>query len=118
VHRIGSGPVQPGRVLSLDFGWSVLSKPASNYKVFVHLLDSAGQIASQRDAEPAAGFRPTSTWLTGETITDRLGLVIRPGVAAGEYTLVMGLYRPESGERLPVSTGGDVVELGQVTVAP
>ncbi|MGE5140591.1 MAG: hypothetical protein ACM3JD_14080, partial [Rudaea sp.] len=118
VQRIGAGPVRPGRVLGLDFSWVVLNQPAGNYKVFVHLLDSGGGIVSQRDSEPSAGFRPTSSWLEGETIADRLGILIRPGTPPGNYTLVMGVYRPESGTRLPVSGGGDHIELGQVTVAP
>ncbi|MGE5138739.1 MAG: glycosyltransferase family 39 protein [Rudaea sp.] len=118
VTAFGSDAVRSGRVLSLRLEWQAQKHPASNYKVFVQLLDTSEKIVSQRDAEPADGFRPTGSWSAGESVEDNVGLLVRPGTAAGDYRLILGLYRPENLVRLPVSSGGDHVDLGRVQIKP
>lgn len=89
---------------------------AANYTVFVQLLNNAGQVVAQIDLPPLAGAAPTTTWLPGEILTDPYSLSLPPDLSPGRYRLITGLYDPASGARLPVSSGGDFVELGQVTV--
>jgi hypothetical protein len=55
------------------------------------------------------GNRPTTTWTAGETITDRLGILIPSELAAGEYQLVVGMYHPDIGERLVIDDDSDAV---------
>ena len=105
-------------MLSLRLEWQAQKHPASNYKVFVQLLEASDKIVGQRDVEPADGFRPTGSWSVGDSVEDNVGLLIRPGTAAGDYRLILGLYRPENLARLPVSSGGDHVVLGRVHVGP
>jgi hypothetical protein len=69
------------------------------------LLDSAGNVAAQVDAVPLDGARPMTSWLPGEYLSDSYTLALPTGLAAGVYRLEVGLYRPETGERLPVTTG-------------
>jgi hypothetical protein len=38
---------------------------------FVHILDEAGNVISQQDRLPLAGYRPTSSWQPAELIVDR-----------------------------------------------
>jgi hypothetical protein len=80
---------------------------AERYTVFAHLLDEDGQLVAQQDSEPVGGSRPTTTWSLGEVIVDRLGILIPPNLNSGEYQLVVGMYRPDTGERLPVRDLGD-----------
>jgi hypothetical protein len=108
-------------VLYLTLLWQARSGIDGNYKVFVHLVDGAGQLVAQRDAEPAGGLRPTSTWPPGETVTDRVGLYLLPDTSPGDYDLLVGMYEPSTLERLPVidATGqvaGDSISLGPVSV--
>ncbi|MGB8647844.1 MAG: glycosyltransferase family 39 protein [Anaerolineae bacterium] len=117
VTRQNAGPLAPGRVLSLQFDWRALKHPSANYKVFVHLLDAGGRVVSQRDVEPVDGFRPTTSWYEGDAIADRMGLLIRPGTPPGPYTVELGLYRPENGQRLPLASGADHLILGAVLIA-
>ena len=89
--------------------------------MFAHLLDGEGRLVAQQDSEPSGGNRPTTTWMAGETITDRLGILIPQNLAAGEYQLVVGIYHPDTGERLTVhdasgSTMGDGIMLTTVQV--
>ena len=106
------------RFVPIELNWRPLkTPPGSRYKVFAHLLDARGEVASQRDTEPNDGFFPTSQWTRDETITDRLAIPIPPGLPPGDYRVVVGLYRGDTGERLAASDGADTIELGTVHVS-
>ncbi len=107
----------PGDIIPVTLFWQALEPPPEQVKVFIHVMNAAGVLVAQNDAEPGQGFLPTTAWAVGETLPDRYGLWLPPGLPPGEVTLQVGLYR-FSGERLPVATGGDVVVLGQITVQP
>lgn len=110
----------PGAALLLALRWESLRKVSYDYHVFVHLVNSQGEKLAQRDGQPVQWLRPTSTWQPGEEIIDHYGLVLPDDLAPGEYTILVGLYDPVSGQRLPLSAGpGDfTVGLGPVTVRP
>ncbi len=95
--------VSTGDVVELSLVWQGLTKLNRRYKVFTHLLDPADHIVGQRDAEPLAGTRPTSTWKPTEVITDRYGLPVMAGTPPGRYRLEVGLYDAETGARLTVA---------------
>ncbi|MCD6285340.1 MAG: glycosyltransferase family 39 protein [Anaerolineae bacterium] len=61
----------PGDIVPLTLFWKAETTPEERLKVFVHLIDGAGTLVAQTDAEPGAGFAPTLTWQPGETIVDR-----------------------------------------------
>lgn len=109
-----------GDVLTLTLNWVAISRPAVRYKVFVHLLDASGRVVAQRDGEPVADRRITTTWNAGENIADNYGLFVQQ---TGEYTLETGMYRADSGARLPIFSRegkplGDHLTLGTVRVSP
>jgi len=112
--------VKPGRTLRVALDWSADVAPQKDYKVFVHLLDAQDHIVAQHDGEPVGGSMPTSGWLAGESIADNHGVMVPLETPAGEYRLVLGMYEPETGERLPVArTGepaGDSLSLARVVV--
>ena len=83
-------------ITALTLYWQAIATPQSDYTVFVHLLDSAGQLAGQADGPPAAGAYPTSLWEPGEIIVDRHQLP-----AGLQYESInIGLYRTDTGQRL------------------
>ncbi len=100
----------PGEALAVELHWQAIAPVGVDYHVFVHVVNSAGEVAAQADGQPAQWTRPTSGWGAGETIVDRHGLWLPAETAPGAYTLRVGLYLPASGERLPLATGGDAVE--------
>ena len=57
-----------------------------------------------------AGKYPTSVWDAGEVIADLHTLSLAPDLPAGEYKIAIGLYDPETGQRVPI-----VDEDGQVS---
>lgn len=82
--------------------WSAEAGPPENYSVFVHLRDPSGATVAQHDGWPACGTAPTAGWSPGDVIIDAHALDLRH-VAVGEYRLVAGFYRPETGERLGIA---------------
>jgi 4-amino-4-deoxy-L-arabinose transferase-like glycosyltransferase len=110
-----------GTTYTLTLYWQTLGPVASDYKAFVHLIGPDGDIASQDDAPPGGLFFPTSAWLPGETVVSSHTLSLRADTAPGEYRLLVGLYQPASGERLPVADAsgqslGDAVQLTAIPV--
>jgi hypothetical protein len=97
--------VQPGQVLDLKLYWQALTAPVTDYKVFVHIVDADGNVVSQQDQFPDAWRYPTRVWEVGERVADD-HLLSPDKLAAGVYRIRVGLYKPESGERLPIIDAG------------
>ncbi|MCA9965652.1 MAG: hypothetical protein KC423_15460 [Anaerolineales bacterium] len=99
-----------GEPLRLTLFWEGQRSPDNNYVVFVHLLDEAGQLVTNHDGVPVNGRYPTTAFRPGDIVADEHPLLLDGGLAAGSYRLAVGLYLPETGERLPV-WGADGVEM-------
>jgi len=109
---------RPSGEILLTLRWQSLQAIDTNYHVFVHLLDTHDQKVAQRDGQPVQWLRPTSTWQPDEEIIDQYGLLLPSDLPVGDYTIVVGLYDPVNGQRLPVSAGTRdyAIRLGPVTV--
>jgi hypothetical protein len=88
-----------GGGISLTLHWQALRPPDDDYTIFVHVLDSAGNLVAQYDAPPLDGVYPTSKWIIGDVFTQRVELEVPPG----EYDLVVGMYTYPDIVRLPVT---------------
>jgi hypothetical protein len=110
-----TGPA-PGDVLPITLYWQAEDEMEINYTVFVQLLDNDWHVVAQEDLQPLAGAAPTTTWLPGEILSDLYRLSLPTDLPRGSYQLIAGMYDPISGERLPISTDEDYVNLGRVTV--
>ena len=108
--------VRVGQEAVVKLVWQAVGEMEQEYKVFVHLIGADGQLVAQSDAAPAGWTRPTSGWQVGEFLTDVHTLELKPETPPGEYRLVVGMYDASTGQRLPVASGGDVVELSRVSV--
>lgn len=99
--------LQPGDHLPLTLYWQSLAVTDISYKVFVHLVDSRGQIRAQQDSIPGQGTLPTTGWVEDEVVEDPHELALSPDLPTGEYKLIIGLYDAISGARLPIAHGGE-----------
>ena len=106
---------QTGESLALTLFWEAIQAPPADYQVFVHIEngpDGAGTagVWGQSDGTPACGGSPTGSWSPGDQIIDRHVISPAPEAPAGNYSLLVGLYRPDTGERLPVldATGAPI----------
>ncbi|HVW03963.1 MAG TPA: hypothetical protein VHB78_03095 [Vicinamibacterales bacterium] len=68
-----------------------------DYRVFVHVLDSSGQVLWNDDHEPPV---PTSQWKAGQTIAYTRTEFVPQAAHPGPATVEVGLYR--EGNRLPL----------------
>jgi hypothetical protein len=115
------GECQPMRPQSVPAGatalvqlrWQTDAPLAQQLKVSVQLLDGRDQVVAQHDGEPAG--RPTDSWPPDVMIADNHGLMIPPGTPPGVYRLIVAVYDPATGARLPAGAG-DAYPLGEVTV--
>jgi hypothetical protein len=88
--------------LRLTLHWQALQRSTGYYKVFVHLFDpETGAVVAQDDAVPRRWTYPTTWWEAGEMVSDEIPLSLAE-VPPGQYQLAVGVYDPESGERLLV----------------
>jgi hypothetical protein len=78
--------------LDVTLYWFALRDVGTDYKSFVHLVDSSGQMIAQHDGDPVGGFTPTTRWRPGEIIADRHRLPLPPNVVSGRSELKAGLY--------------------------
>ncbi|MBK8022050.1 MAG: DUF2723 domain-containing protein [Chloroflexi bacterium] len=84
-HRLSCTPLD----LVLEVNWIAHEKPKRDLSVFVHLLDSDGNVMVQDDQRaPVYGWRPISSWSQGEIVRDFYSL---PRLSAGK-TVRYGLY--------------------------
>ena len=92
--------VAQGGTLRASLYWQALSPMDISYTLFIHVLDRNGQLRAQRDAIPGEGTLPTTGWLPGEVISERLALSLDDSLPTGSYTLVVGAYDASTGQRL------------------
>lgn len=102
--------VEPGGTLHLTLYWRALAEMETSYTVFTHLLDRTNQIQGQQDNPPVNGTYPTTLWAPGEVIVDPYTIVVDADAPSETHAIEIGLYVPETAQRLPV-----LDEAGQVT---
>ncbi|MFQ3662701.1 MAG: glycosyltransferase family 39 protein [Chloroflexaceae bacterium] len=107
----------PGGVLGLRTFWEVDGQFATDYYIFVHLVDAEGRRPAQRDAPPWQGRYPTSVWRAGSLVVDHNDVYLPPTMAPGVYRVIVGMYDPVSGARPPVTVNGAPLPEGAVEVA-
>lgn len=90
-----------GRPFSVTLYWQAIQPDGLDYTVFVHLMDPAGKLIAQADSPPQNNGYPTSLWASDEQIADPHHFDLPADLPAGNYQLLIGLYRPETGQRLP-----------------
>lgn len=109
--------VAPGETLSFALAWQALARPTADYTRFVHVVGPDGQLIAQHDQPPQAGFYPTSAWQPGYTVHDEVHLQFPIDAPSGTYQLQVGLYDPQTGQRLSVqATNADFMLLSRVQV--
>ena len=86
--------------------WYTPQTPDADYAVFVHVLHAGTRVA-QHDSDPTGGLYPMSQWRPGDMIVD-------DHVLSGTWDtqrdqVMVGLYRRDTGQRLPVVDAGGAV---------
>ncbi len=100
-YSLAQDTVEPARMICLTLYWQADRGPTQEpLAVFAHLVDEEGGVIAQQDSQPVGGSRPTTGWAAGEVIRDPIGILLPVGADLGNSRLAVGLYRPDTGERL------------------
>ena len=113
--------VAAGGALPLALYWEPLAPFDRHYNVFSHIEVEGEHLWGQSDGTPVCGREPTTGWQPGRVVVDSRSLPVDPATPPGEYPLLVGLYDPMTGERLPaigcdVNPYGNAALLGMVSV--
>lgn len=102
-YRIEPAAARPGATVQLALRWRAERPVGADYTVFVHLLDQDGRLVAQGDGPPLQGDYPTSEWLVGDPVEDRHAVRLPPDLSPGPYRFLVGLYHPQTLERLALA---------------
>lgn len=94
-------PDQLSDPFHLTLFWRANTPIDADYTVFVHVVDSSGRMIGQWDQSPAAGAAPTSSWTPGRIVVDDYRIDLDRAGAQNPVRVLVGLYDPVTGERLP-----------------
>ncbi|GEM_PF-4684076 len=121
-YKLNKKGLQPGDALSMELNWRTYARPGVDYTVFLHLLDKSGSLAVGEDSVPVNGIELTSNWSEGMEIQDKRALLLPFWLSSGKYSIEIGLYRGDTGERLKIvdspSQERDRVLIEGMTVQP
>jgi len=137
----------PGQTVQLGEYWQATKEITQAYKIFVQLRSEDDQIVENFDhfpfpvptgdyhivpnvnlshyspellaAYPTKGMLPTNAWPVGHIIREVISLEIPDDLMPGVYHLYLGLYHPDTLERLPVTSEAgynNEVEIIQIEV--
>jgi len=98
-------------VIEVTLYWQASAATLRPYTVFVHLLDSSGNVLAQQDSWAADGRWPSTCWVENETVVDRREIQIPSVLSPGDQRIVVGLYDPASNTRLTTLDGADSIPL-------
>lgn len=91
--------------ITVTLYWHAGSTPHRSYTTFVHLLAPDGRFLAGYDSPPLDGEAPTTTWLPGEFITDKIVVPLPQSAPLDNCVVEVGLYDSETLIRLTLVTG-------------
>jgi hypothetical protein len=101
-YDVSSATVESGGELVVTLHWEALRPIDDEYTVFVHLRGQSGSVVAQDDFPPLKNLYPTNYWIAGETVPDPRRLSVSTEAPPGRYRLEVGLYLPQTQERLAI----------------
>jgi hypothetical protein len=115
-YDVDPKPARPGEPVTVTLYWRAVRRPQADYTVFVHVLGANDQLVAQSDSQPQSGSYPTTFWDESEVVEDSHTILIPAEAPPGQYAIEIGLYRLDTGERLPVN--GDAQGVIELTPLP
>lgn len=117
---LGSSTASIGGPVDVTYRFSVAADApafADAYTVFVHMVDDTGEILWTDDHEPSPSTRE---WNAGRTVEYTRTMFVPRLPDVGPVRVQVGLYRPQTGERLPLAgtnAGMRAYEVARLDVA-
>jgi mannosyltransferase len=105
--------VAPAEAVRILLEWNAATRLDRPLSIFAHLVADDGELVAQYD-RPLAFDASAQQQALSQQI--RLAILVPPGVRAGLYHVVIGIYDPATGERLRLANGDTVFKFVTVTV--
>lgn len=110
----------PSNELPVWLYWRPTAQTGVSLTAFVHLVgapnpETGSPLWSQDDHPPQNGRLSTDQWQPETTYRDIFVLPLE-GVLAGTYSLYIGWYDPETGERLLLPDGSDAYQIDGIAI--
>jgi hypothetical protein len=99
-YDLPTSSAAPGEPVELTLYWHIDRQADDIISTFVHLLGPDGRIIVQGDQWP--GGLPSDGWIPGQVIIDEYAIQLPEDAPLGTYKIVLGLYPPATGVRLPI----------------
>ena len=120
-YELAEESARPGDSLPFHLYWQATAATEADYQVFNHLLDGEGNLVAQADGPPLPDpllRRGTGDWDDPEEIIYSREYILNlpEDLAPGEYSLVSGFYRRDTGQRLLSPTGEDALWVTRIEV--
>ncbi len=109
------GVLRPGETIQLSLNWTVTGQTAENWTQFIHLIGSEVAVTLV-DGIPRGGNYPTWAWSPGEQLADAWTFQLPDDLPSGDYTLRLGFYRQDTGERLPATQDNQPLPDGSAAI--
>ncbi len=103
--------LHPKQPFQINLVWQADQVIDQDYIVTVQLIDQANQVQVQRDSRPLNGLAPTTSWTPGEILIDSLHLDLPDHLGTPPHHLLIAVYHPDTGIRLPLANGEDHLRL-------
>lgn len=105
-----------GRDLTVLAYWQAISTTSMDLKVFIHLTDEDDTIPlAQDDQHMQDGRTDTTDWQPEKIYRDVYHIPVQD-LPPGNYRLRIGLYRPETGDRLSTTQGAESYVMGPIAL--
>ncbi len=121
-YDLSASTVRDGDTLRLDLYWKAQHPLPTVLSSLAHVIDPDFNIYAQQD-NIHPGNHPTPLWEPDKYVKDTHRLTIPPATPPGDYPIEIGIFDPNSGQRLPVLTEsegnrGEVFVLPPITIVP
>lgn len=113
--------LRPGADLQLGLQWQVTEAAPQPLLVFAQILGPDDRKYAAWDGAAGGDWWPSPAWQPGDRIWQDVPLTLDPATPPGRYRLVVGLYRADTGERLPVAgpqAQGGLIVLDEIEIGP
>jgi hypothetical protein len=97
---------------ALRMSWQAMTNVTRDYSLFVHIVDERGESIPTQDGPPVPEL-VTSTWMAGYPLAHTITL---PELSPGQYSVYIGLYDTETGDRLAVDAPNYRLHIGDIVV--
>jgi hypothetical protein len=105
-YEIDETNFQPAGELVVNLYWESEQPVDKDYTIFTQLLGPDFKLHGQLDRQPLAGHWPTNQWLSGQKFLDKFIIPVDETAPMGDYTLLIGLYDLQTGQRATATSEG------------